>query len=166
MLTALFELIPKWVWVALVAALSATSCKLKWDNQGLTIEVEKHATKIAGLKADIQESNARAAVQAARFEQQARAAEQARSQREKALLADAAGAKSELDGLRSAIAATRAGYGLSANPTAFATGLDPTDTFAELLSESAGRYTELAATCDRHVNDIKTLTDAWPKSNN
>jgi hypothetical protein len=36
-------------------------------------------------------------------------------------------------------------------------------TVASLLNQCAARYSDLAEKCDRHVNDIKTLTDAWPK---
>ena len=37
------------------------------------------------------------------------------------------------------------------------------DTVADLLGRCAGRYTDLAERADRHVNDVKTLTEAWPK---
>jgi len=160
---AILDLIPKWILAALVAMLAATSCKLKWDNGQLSIEVEKHATRIAELNAGIQAANATAATQAARFEQQARTAEQARSAREQTLLADAAGAKSELERLRTVVASARSAYSLSAKPSTIAPSLDPTDTFAELFLESTERYTSLAAACDRHVNDIQTLMAAWPR---
>jgi len=49
-MSALFSLIPKWVLAALVVALSATSCKLTWDKNGLALEIEKGKTTIAELK--------------------------------------------------------------------------------------------------------------------
>ncbi len=36
-------------------------------------------------------------------------------------------------------------------------------TFRELFTDSTERYTMLAATASRHVNDIQALKDAWPK---
>lgn len=158
---AILDLIPKWILAALVAMLAATSCKLKWDNGQLSIEVEKHATRIAELNAGIQAANATAATQAARFEQQARAAEQARSAREQTLLADAAGAKSELERLRVAV------YGLPTPASAAAAvpetpRVDAATAAADLLTVSQ-RYIDLAEKCDRHALDIKTLLDAWPQ---
>jgi prepilin signal peptidase PulO-like enzyme (type II secretory pathway) len=35
-------------------------------------------------------------------------------------------------------------------------------TYGELLGQSATAYRELAATCDRHVNDVRLLLEAWP----
>lgn len=34
---------------------------------------------------------------------------------------------------------------------------------AELLNQCAAEYQSLGERADRHVSDIKTLTDAWPK---
>lgn len=159
---AILNLVPRWALAAVIAMLAATSCKFKWENGQLSIEVEKHATKIAQLESSIHAANEASAKQAAKFEQQARAAEQARATREKALVADAAGAKSELDRLRVAVSTYTAAR-VTAKPSAIGTGLDAADPFPELFVESAGRYADLAATCDRHVNDIKTLIDAWPR---
>jgi hypothetical protein len=47
LITAFFEYIPKWVWVALVAVLFATSCKLQYSNAQLETEVNNAATKVA-----------------------------------------------------------------------------------------------------------------------
>jgi hypothetical protein len=67
---ALLDLIPKWVWAALVAALAATSCKLTVDNAGFKLEIEKGKTSIAQLRAEhltavAEAENAIAAAQAA-----------------------------------------------------------------------------------------------------
>jgi hypothetical protein len=53
-ITAFFEAIPKWVWVAIVAVLSATSCKLHYSNGQLEIEVHKAATKVAEAQGETQ----------------------------------------------------------------------------------------------------------------
>ena len=47
----LLNAIPRWVWMALAAALSATSCKLKLDKDGLAIEIHKARTEIATQQA-------------------------------------------------------------------------------------------------------------------
>ena len=50
-MTALFAMIPRWVYAALIAMLAATSCKFKWDKDGLALEVEKHKVAAAQLEA-------------------------------------------------------------------------------------------------------------------
>ena len=59
-MTALFALIPRWVYAALVAILAATSCKFKWDKDGLALEVEKHKVAAAQLEAQQQAALAQA----------------------------------------------------------------------------------------------------------
>lgn len=53
-MTALLALIPRWVYAALIAMLAATSCKFKWDKDGLALEVEKHKVAAAQLEAQQQ----------------------------------------------------------------------------------------------------------------
>ena len=156
--------IPRWVWAALVAALAATSCKLKWDNTGLSIEIEKGKTNVAQLETSIARGNEQAAAQATLFIQQARAAEQKRSEREKALLADATGARSELERLRVAVSQTRSTYSLSRLASTPGTGLDVADPFPDLLLDCSKRYIDMAGKADGHANDAKALTDAWPRN--
>lgn len=52
----LLNLIPRWVLAALLALLSATSCKLKYDKDGLALEIEKH--KVAALELENQQKTA------------------------------------------------------------------------------------------------------------
>lgn len=52
-----FNLIPKWVLAAIIAMLSATSCKLHWDKNGLIIDVEK--AKVAVAEADTRTAKVR-----------------------------------------------------------------------------------------------------------
>lgn len=158
----LLDLVPRWVWMALVAMFAATSCTLKIENGTLSLEIEKHATRIAELKAGIQASNANAAEQAARFTQQARKAEQARAAREQALLDDAAGARNELERLRTTVSAYRAPHGLRAPTGAITTGTEYTDPIPELFIACTERYIELARVADGHANDAQALIDAWP----
>jgi hypothetical protein len=78
--------------------------------------------------------------------------------REAAIRADAASAARAVGGLRDALrAAERRGAesAAAANQRAAALG--------ELLVQGAEAHRELAERCDRHVNDVRTLLDAWPK---
>ena len=161
-INALLSLVPRWVWVALVAALSATSCKLKWDNNGLSLEIEKHETRIAELQLGIEASHAAAATQGVLFAQQTRAAEQARDKRIQTLVADKSRLADELAGLQLAVSQANGTYSLRAKPDTLGTGLDTTDPFPELFLSCSQRYSEVAKAADDHANDAKTLTEAWP----
>ena len=68
-MTALFALIPRWVYAALIAMLAATSCKFKWDKDGLALEVEKHKVAAAQLEAQQQAALAKATAKARDTEQ-------------------------------------------------------------------------------------------------
>lgn len=63
-MTALLSLIPRWVYAALIAMLAATSCKFKWDANGLSLEVEKHKVAAAQLEASQQAALAQATAKA------------------------------------------------------------------------------------------------------
>jgi hypothetical protein len=71
---------------------------------------------------------------------------------------DADAARSSADSLRDATAAA-----LRAAATDQATCIERTTTFSELFTASVRAYQGMAATADRHVSDVKTLNDAWPK---
>jgi hypothetical protein len=157
------DFIPKPVLAVLAAVLMATSCKLKIDNNGLSLEVEKHATRIAELREGIASAQANASAQRAAMETKAREAAQAAIVREKSLAADRARAVSELDGLRVAVSQAQRGFGLRADGSTLAPSLDATIALGDVLLESSERYTELAETCDRHASDVKTLIDSWPR---
>jgi len=68
-MTALFALIPRWAYAALIAMLAATSCKFKWDKDGLALEVEKHKVAVAQLEAQQQAALAQATAKARDTEQ-------------------------------------------------------------------------------------------------
>lgn len=68
------------------------------------------------------------------------------------------GARNAGNGLR--VATTAAVRAVREDPAACS---DAAATFGELFEASAGAYRELAETCDRHVSDIQTLTESWPK---
>ena len=68
-MTAILSLIPRWVYAALIAMLAATSCKFKWDKDGLALEVEKHKVAAAQLEAQQQAALAQATAKARDTEQ-------------------------------------------------------------------------------------------------
>lgn len=68
-MTAILSLIPRWVYAALIAMLAATSCKFKWDKDGLALEVEKHKVAAAQLEATQQAALAQATAKARDTEQ-------------------------------------------------------------------------------------------------
>lgn len=68
-MTALLALIPRWVYAALIAMLAATSCKFKWDANGLALEIEKHKVAAAQLEAQQQAALAQATAKARDTEQ-------------------------------------------------------------------------------------------------
>jgi hypothetical protein len=160
---ALLDLIPKWVWAALVVALSATSCKLQWDSRNLHIEIEKGKTYVAQLETAIAKSNAASAAQHAENEARARAAEEDARKRQVALAADAANARTELDRLRATVSA-QTPAGLRASGTNLAPGLDYADPYPELFLQCVDRYAAVAANADGHASDVKTLMAAWPSA--
>lgn len=86
------------------------------------------------------------------------AAQNAAANRAVVLRRDADAARTAADGLRDDIdVASRAA----------ATSLDAchltATAYGRLLIASTAAYRELAEVCDRHVQDVRTLTDAWPK---
>lgn len=72
--------------------------------------------------------------------------------------ADADSARTELDGLR--VATETALRSASASLDACIVG---TATATKLLNQCGAEYQALGERADRHTNDIKTLTAAWPK---
>lgn len=157
------DLVPKFVWAALVAVLAATSCKLKVDNNGLSLEVEKHATRIAELKNGISTANEQAAFAGAAMEKRVREATVSAQVRERALVADRALAVDELNGLRLAVARTQGGFGLRANANSLAPNLEYADPFPELFLSCTERYIDMAGKADGHASDALMLLQAWPE---
>lgn len=158
------DIVPKFVWIALVAALAATSCKLKVDNNGLSLEVEKHATRIAELKNGISTANEQAALAGAAMEKRVREATQAAIVRERAFAADRSRAATELDGLRVAVAKAQGDFGLRARASTLAPGLDYPDTVTDLFIQCSARYIDMAAKADGHAFDALTLQESWPRN--
>jgi hypothetical protein len=137
-----------WIGMALVAALAF--------SHFTAYRKGKHDVRVEWLAA-----TAAANAESRRLEQQRqrRADDAGRlaEVRERSLRADAVRAGDAVDRLRDAIAARNL-----ASESAAATA-QRAATLGQLLGEGAAAYRELAATCDRHVNDLRAVLDAWPK---
>lgn len=80
------------------------------------------------------------------------------NEREQTIRSLAASAGASSNGLRDALA--HIGVGV---PDATIEALrNSTTTLATVLSDCQGRYRALAEVADRHANDARTLSDAWP----
>ena len=85
-------------------------------------------------------------------------AQSAAAVRSAALRRDADGARAAIVSLH---AATEAAMRDAA--TSHAACTERALAIGDVLQASAERYRSLGETCDRHVSDVKTLMDAWPK---
>lgn len=148
----LLSIVPSWLWAVLVAGLSLVSCTQQ-------VRLEHSQTRVAELRTAIATAEARAAEQAAEMLQKVTEAQNESKKREALLRASADSARSELDGLRGDIDHMR-------DQLAGATASAATERAAAVgavLQQCAARYSDLAAKADRHVNDIRTLIEAWPR---
>ena len=137
-MTALFALIPRWVYAALVAMLAATSCKFKWDKDGLALEVEKHKVAAAQLEAQQQAALAQATAKARDTEQALVAQTEQIQEATHAQITALAAQRDDLRRrLRAAATATRAADSVPATITA-ATAQAPAGGDGAELSGSAG----------------------------
>lgn len=85
-------------------------------------------------------------------------AQSAAARRDVLLRRAAADSADQLRLLREASAAA-----LHAASTSLDACIDRTATFSRLLDQCGKEYRELGEHADRHVSDIKTLIEAWPK---
>lgn len=121
-MNALFALIPRWVYAALIAMLAATSCKFKWDKDGLALEVEKHKVAAAQLEASQQAALAHATAKARDTEQALVAKVETIQETTHAQITALAAQRDDLRRrLRAAATATRAADSVPASAIAAAT---------------------------------------------
>lgn len=157
---ALFGAIPKWVWAALVAALAATSCKLTVDLGAVKLEVEKARVAKAQLETQVAQANADAARLSASLQSTVVKAQNDAKAREIPLRLAAAAARSESDGLLRDLEAMRADLATATREAA----IERAAAIGDVLGQCSKEYQGLAERSDRHVNDLKTLMDAWPQA--
>ena len=133
--------------------LLATGFGTAWQIQSWRMDAKEKAN-VEQILAD-QRSAATAAL---RRQEVVIAAQTAAAGREVALRSDADSARTALVGLSHA-----AEQALRDAATSHATCLERAAAIADVQQQSTERYRSLGETCDRHVNDIKMMQEAWPK---
>lgn len=161
-MTAIFgliEFIPRWLLLAALAGMAALSVKLQIDvagARGETIRANKH---VAIMESLLEKAATKAAEDSRAMQEKVTEAQNEARKRETNLRAAAAAAADQLDGLRVDLDATRDQLAGATREAA----IERSVAVGAVLQECGRRYTGLAAKADRHVSDIRTLIDAWPK---
>lgn len=156
---AFLNLVPRWVWMALVAALAATSCKLTVDLGSVKLELEKSKVAVAQMETAIAMANTEAANKAASLQSTVVKAINESKTRETILRAAAAAAATESDGLRGDLDAMR----LQLDSASRDAAVERANAVGAVLLQCSRAHQSLAEKADRHVNDLRTLIDAWPR---
>lgn len=156
---AFLNLVPRWVWMALVAALAATSCKLTVDLGSVKLELEKSKVAVAQMETAIAMANTEAANKAASLQSTVVKAINESKTRETILRAAAAAAATESDGLRGDLDAMR----LQLDGASRDAAVERANAVAAVLADCSRKYQEMASVAERHASDVKTLIDAWPR---
>jgi len=114
---------------------------------------------VAEYQQKLSEAKDAARVREQALNTQLQEARNAAAQRDQVLQAASAAAVAASGSLRDTIATLRSGL-----PGASAATLAHTaDTLAAVLTDCQDQYRDVAAKADRHANDARTLTEAWPK---
>lgn len=158
MLTKLLDLVPGWLWALVVAALLAVGLGIRLDLAAERRATAALTTQKAALELAIDKANARAAEQSSHFATQALKAKNEATLRESTLRHLVVAARTESDGLHNDLDTLRLQL-VSATREA---AVERATALSAVLDQCSSRYTELAGKADRHVSDLKTLTDSWP----
>lgn len=158
-MSALLALVPRWVLLAAVVALGALAGVQTVRLAGANTDVATAKLDASNLRAAIAEANTRAAEVAAENSANALKAQNEARKRENALRDAADSARRESDGLRDDADNLRLQLEASTKDAA----IERASAIAGVLSQCSARYQVLAERSDRHVNDLRTLIDAWPK---
>lgn len=156
---ALLELVPRWLLLAAVVALGGLAGVQTVRLVGARSDLAEATKALAEMSVEVAKANAKAAQQAAEFSNKVIEAQNEAKQRETRLRAAADAARTESDGLRGDIGALRDQLANASRDAA----VERAAAIADVLGQCAQRHQALAERCDRHVSDIRTLTDAWPK---
>jgi hypothetical protein len=155
----LLDLIPSWLWAGVVLALTVACAGLYIDLAASDLALANSRAANAKLNTAIADSKAEAAERSAEMQRVVTRATNEAKKREDVLRASAATARAESVGLRSDAAGLRDQLANASRDAA----IDRAAAIAGVLGQCGARYQVLAERCDRHVSDLRTLTDAWPK---
>ncbi len=154
-ITALLDVVPGWIWAIVCAGL------FSWGGVN-AYRVNSAQNDLAQMQKDqavaVSEASRRALSVSTTLQRTKDAAIAEAQTRAEQNAAAAGRARTELDRLRKQ-ATTGAGNASTTHAacTEYATAA------TDVLGECAGALQSLAATADGHVNDIRTLTGAWPE---
>lgn len=158
-MSAFLNLIPRSAFLAVIVALAALAGYLTYGLHCADEVLAQANQTISSLKISIEESNTRAATQAANLKSEVIKAQNEAKQREQILRGVINAAATESNGLRNDLDAMREQFDyLSRDAIA-----QRATAVASVLGECSKRYAELAEKADRHASDVKTLMAAWPK---
>jgi chromosome segregation ATPase len=159
MIVGFINLIPRW---ALLAALVAALAGAAWQTVKLASARSDLLTaerQIADMRTAIAVANTEAANKTAALQSFVTKAQNEAKKRENDLRAAAAGAQSESDSLRNDLNTLRQQLATASSDAR----AERASAIAAVLAQCSARYQMLAERCDRHVNDLRTMTEAWPK---
>ena len=159
MIDQLLSLVPRWALLTALVAAGAFAGVQTIRLAASETEAAQARGNVASMREAIAQANTEAAQRTAALQSQVTKAQNDAKKRETELRAAAAGAAAESDGLRGDIAHYR-------DTLASATDAARTEraaAVASVLGHCADRYQVLSERADRHVNDLRTMIDAWPK---
>lgn len=159
MIDGLLALIPRWALFTALVAMGALSGVQTVRLAGAHAETAEARTEVASMQLAIANANTEAAQRAVALQSQVLKAQNEAIKRETALREAVAAARSESDGLRDDAASLRDQLAGASRDAA----ADRAIAIAGVLSQCAARHQVLAARCDRHVNDLRTMIDSWPR---
>lgn len=162
----LLALIPRWALLAVIAGLLGLNALLAaqvYAARGELVKAQNELRvsqgKVHDLDMVLERIKTDADERTAALQTKLTEAQNAARKREQDNRAAADSARAESDSLRNDIDALRAQLAdVSAEAAA-----QRAIAIGAVFGKCTARYTELAARCDRHVNDIRTLTEGWPK---
>ena len=159
MIDKLLDLIPSWLWAGVVLALTVACAGLYMELAASDLALANSRAANAQLNTAIADSKAEAMEQSAEMQRLVTRATNEAKKREDVLRASAATARAESAGLRDDATGLRHQLDqLSRDAT-----IERATAIGGVLAQCGERYQVLAERCDRHVSDLRTLTDAWPK---
>lgn len=153
------DLIPRWLLLAALVAAGAFAGVQTFKLASARGDVLEARERVASLELAVAQANTEAANKSAALQSQVVKAQNEAKKRETELRAAAAGALSESDGLRDDLNALRDQLATASSDSR----AERAAALATVLSQCAARHQDLAQRCDRHVNDIRALTEGWPK---
>lgn len=158
-MTALLNLIPRWLLAAMVVAFSISTGVLYAKLAHSQSETAQARQEASNLRATISENNAATARREADLQANVVRAQNESKKRETELRVAVDLARAESGRLRNATASLRDQLSRLSSDAV----IDRATAIGAVLSQSAERYQLLAASCDRHVSDLRLMIDAWPK---